>query len=90
MGSVTTMMSAMSIAAAIMVMVAIGPMILSFVTINIEKPLPAQIKIVPEVASPIPTMKIVMLVQPPGIMVVGPDNVVPVVNDVTSVVTSLC
>ncbi len=90
MGSVTTMMSAMSIAAAIMVMVAIGPMILSFVTINIEKPLPAQIKIVPEVASPIPTMKIVMLVQPPGIMVVGPDNVVSVVNDVTSVVTSLC
>lgn len=46
------------LAVAAIVIVTIGPMIRAFVTINIEKLVPAQIEIVAEVALPIPTVKI--------------------------------
>ena len=80
----------MTMAAAMMVPVSIRPMILSLVMINIEKPGPAQIRIVTVVALPIPAMKIIMSTQPPGIMVAMPDNVVPVVSAVGSIMISMC
>ena len=83
-----TMVFAMVVA--MMVLVSIMAMILSLVLINIEKPRPAQIKIVAVVTPPIPAMKIIMSTQPPGIMVTVPDNVVPIVSAMSSMVTSMC
>ncbi len=81
---------AMTIAVAMMALVSIRPMILSLVMINIEKPGPAQIRIMAVVALPIPAMKIIMSTQPPGIMVAMPDNVVPVESAVGSIMISMC
>jgi len=81
---------AMTIAVAMMALVSIRPMILSLVMINIEKPGPAQIRIMAVAALPIPAMKIIMSTQPPGIMAAMPDNVVPVVSAVGSIMISMC
>jgi len=83
-----TIVSAMAVA--MMILVSIRPMILSLVMINIEKAVPAQIRIVAVVAPPIPAMKIIMSAQPPGIMVAVPDSVVPVVTAINSVMASMC
>ncbi len=90
-GEIPLPMAIVSVMAmAMMILVSIRPMILSLVMINIEKPGPAQIRIVTVMASPIPTIKIIMSTQPPGIMVAVPDNVVPVVTAISSIMTSMC
>ena len=83
------MMTVSAMAVAMMILVSIRPMILSFIMINIEKPGPAQIRIVAVVAPPIPAMKIIMSTQPAGIMVAVPDNVVPIVTAISSIMTSM-
>jgi len=80
----------MTMVFAMMVMVSIRPMILSFVMINIKKPEPAQIRVVAVVAAPIPAMKIIMSPQPPGIMMAVPDIVDPAVAAIDSSMTPVC
>ncbi len=77
---------AMPMAAATIV-VAVWAVILSFVTINIEQPVPTQIKVIVIMAAQIPATKIVIPPQPVGIALATPHNVVPVV---ARVATSVC
>ncbi len=84
--SVMTVMFAVPIVA-VTIIVSVWAMILSFVTINIEQPVPTHIKVIAIMAVPVPTMKIIMSPQPVRITVTVPDNVVPIV---TPVLTSVC
>jgi hypothetical protein len=79
-------LSAMSIMTA-MIMVAVGAMILSFVTIDIEQAIPTHIEVMAIMAAQVPTMKFIMTTQPVRITVSVSYDIVSVVS---SVVTPMC
>ncbi len=81
-----TVMFVMTIVAATII-VAVWAVMPSFVTIDIEQPIPTRMKVMAIMATPVPTMKIVISPQPVRITVTVPDDVVAVV---TPVVTSVC
>jgi hypothetical protein len=72
------------------VMMSIGPVISSLVTVDIVKPVPTQVDVMTKVALPVPAMKIGVPAQPVRIMVAVPDDVVPGVCNVHPVMTSMC
>jgi len=72
---------------AVTVVVAVRAVIPSFVTIEIEQSLPAQMKVITVLAMPVPAMKIILTPQPIRITVTVPDDVVPFIG---SVLTTMC
>lgn len=81
------MMPVMPAPVAVIVM---RPVISSLVTIDIVQIVPAQIEIIAKMAVPVPAVKPGVVPQPVRIMMTVPDVMVPLVCDVTAVMTSMC